>query len=79
MEEKETQGLSDVIAYAVNAEKTRQQGKAGTSEGEKIDDENEKVMEQYVSGVNCAPTTARSEMMAVKKRYGKDEGIMRLA
>ena len=35
MEEKETQGLSDVIAYAVNAEKTRQQGKAGTSEGEK--------------------------------------------
>ena len=76
MEEKETQGLSDVIAYAVNAEKTRQQGKAGASEGERIDDENEKVMEQYVSGVNCAPTTARSEMMAVKKRYGKDEGIM---
>ena len=76
MEEKETQGLSDVIAYAVNAEKTRQRGKAGTSEAEKIDDENEKVMEQYVSGVNCAPTTARSEMMAVKKRYGKDEGIM---
>lgn len=76
MGEKETQGLSDVIAYAVNAEKTRQRGKAGTSEAEKIDDENEKVMEQYVSGVNCAPTTARSEMMAVKKRYGKDEGIM---
>ncbi len=76
MGEKETQGLSDVIAYAVNAEKIRQRGKAGTSEAEKIDDENEKVMEQYVSGVNCAPTTARSEMMAVKKRYGKDEGIM---
>lgn len=75
MGEKETQGLSDVIAYAVNAEKTRQRGKAGTSEAGKIDDENEKVMEQYVSGVNCAPTTARSEMMAVKRRYGKDEGI----
>ena len=29
MEEKETQGLSDVIAYAVNAEKTRQKGNAG--------------------------------------------------
>jgi hypothetical protein len=76
MEEKETQGLSDVIAYAVNAEKTRQQGKTGTPEEGGIDDEGEKVMEQYVSGVNCTPTTARSEMMAVKKRYGKDEGIM---
>lgn len=74
MGEKETQGLSDVIAYAVNAEKTRQRGRA--AEGEGIDDESEKVMEQYVSGVNCAPTTARSEMMAAKKRYGKEEGIM---
>ena len=35
-----------------------------------------KVMQQYVSGINCTPATARSEMMAVKKRYGKDEGIM---
>ena len=34
MEEKETQGLSDVIAYAVNAEKTRQQGNAGAADGE---------------------------------------------
>lgn len=74
MGEKETHGLSDVIAYAVNAEKTRRRETPEAAEG--IDDENEKVMEQYVSGVNCAPTTARSEMMAVKKRYGKDEGIM---
>lgn len=49
MEEKETQGLSDVIAYAVNAEKTRQRGKPEAAE-DVIDDENEKVMEQYVSG-----------------------------
>lgn len=76
MEDTETQGLSDVIAYAVNAEKTRQREKPGAAEGEGIDDESEKVMEQYVSGINCAPTTARSEMMAVKRRYGKDEGIM---
>ena len=75
MEETETQGLSDVIAYAVNAEKTRQRGKPEAAE-DVIDDENEKVMEQYVSGVNCAPTTARSEMMAVKKRFGKEEGIV---
>ena len=33
--------------------------------------EAEELMEQYVSGVNCAPTTAREEMIAVKKRFGK--------
>ena len=35
--------------------------------------EAEELMEQYVSGVNCAPTTAREEMIAVKKRFGKDD------
>ena len=71
--EGEEQSLSDVIAYAVNEEKTRRKGKKG--EGE-LASETEKVMQQYVSGINCTPATARSEMMAVKKRYGKDEGIM---
>ena len=71
--EGEVQSLSDVIAYAVNEEKTRRKGKKG--EGE-LASETEKVMQQYVSGINCTPATARSEMMAVKKRYGKDEGIM---
>ena len=33
-------------------------------------------MQQYVSGINCTPATARNEMMAVKKRYGKEEGIV---
>ena len=33
-------------------------------------------MEQYVSGINCAPTTAREEMIAVKKRFGKEGGIV---
>lgn len=79
MEESDTQSLSDVIAYAVSEEKTRREKKSGRDNQERtaeIDDEQENVMEQYVSGVNCTPTTARSEMMAVKKRYGKDEGIM---
>lgn len=76
MEEREAQGLSDVIAYAVNAEKTRQAEKADAQGDNGIDDESEAVMQQYVSGINCTPTTARSEMMAVKKRYGKDEGIV---
>lgn len=68
--EEEMQGLSDVIAYAVNLEKTRGKQK------NQIDDESEPIIQQYVSGVNCTPTTARAEMLAVKKRYGKDEGIM---
>lgn len=79
MQESDTQSLSDVIAYAVSEEKTKREKKSGRDNQERtaeIDDEQEKVMEQYVSGVNCTPTTARTEMMAVKKRYGKDEGIM---
>ena len=54
--EEESQGLSDVIAYAVDEEKTRLKKR-----GKEI------AMQQYVSGVNCAPATARGEMMAVKK------------
>ena len=35
--------------------------------------EAEELMEQYVSGVNCAPTTAREEMIAVKIRADRPE------
>ena len=71
--EKDSQGLSDVIAYAVDCEKTKRWIAGDDSS---LDDENEIVMKQYVSGINCTSSTARTEMMAVKKRYGKDEGIM---
>lgn len=71
MTDKEEQSLSDVIAYAVDQEKTN-----GKSDNLNIDNEDIPIMQQYVSGVNCTPMTARSEMLAVKKRYGKDEGIM---
>ena len=71
--EEKMQSLSDVIAYAVNAEKTRRKGKKGE---EGIVSETEQIMQQYVSGINCTPATARNEMIAVKKRYGKDEGIV---
>ena len=79
------QGLSDVIAYAVNEEKTRRKKTAGEKAGEKgrktgredeIADEGEALMEQYVSGINCAPATARMEMAAVKKKYGKEDGAV---
>ena len=33
-------------------------------------------MQRFVSGVNCSPTTARDEMIAVKKRFGKEEGTV---
>ena len=68
------QGLNDVITYAVNAEKTRR-GQSESMEME-LAGEAEELMEQYVSGVNCAPTTAREEMIAVKKRFGKEGGIV---
>lgn len=71
--EGEVQSLSDVIAYAVNEEKTRRKERIREEE---LVSETEQLMQQYVSGINCTPATARSEMMAVKKRYGKDHGIM---
>lgn len=66
-EERECESLADVIEYAVNPEKTKEIDVAN---------EQEIVIQQYVSGINCSPMTARMEMMAIKKRYGKDEGIM---
>ena len=43
--EEKMQSLSDVIAYAVNAEKTRRKGKKGE---EGIVSETEQIMQQYV-------------------------------
>lgn len=65
MTDSEMQGLFDVIRYAVNGEKTQ-----------KADDESSVVLQRFVSGVNCYPATARDEMLAVKKRFGKNEGVM---
>lgn len=62
--ERECQALDDVIAYAVNSRKTEQHK------------EDSDVLERFVSGVNCHPATARAEMMAVKKRFGKEDGTI---
>ena len=56
--------LDDVISYAVNSRKTEQHK------------EDSNVLERFVSGVNCHPATARAEMMAVKKRFGKENGTI---
>ena len=64
MADRECQGLDDVIAYAVNSTKTTQTV------------QEEEVVERFVSGVNCHPATARMEMMAVKRRFGKENGTV---
>ena len=65
LSEKQMQGLSDVISYAVNSQKTQ-----------KADNENAQVMQSFVSGINCHPNTARTEMLAVKRRFGKEDGTV---
>ncbi|MGF7018860.1 hypothetical protein M2145_002643 [Lachnospiraceae bacterium PF1-21] len=62
---RESQELSDVIEYAVNSEKTK-----GVASEDAV------VVQNFITGVNCYPATARDEMLAVKRRFGKDEGVM---
>lgn len=65
MAEQDGQELSDVIRYAVNSRKTQ-----------KADNEDCAVVHRFVSGINCSPSTARDEMLAVKKRFGKKDGTV---
>lgn len=60
-----TGGLEDVIQYAMNSSKTQ-----------KADEEQAEVLRNFVSGINCHPATAREEMLAVKKRFGKETGTV---
>ena len=69
---QERESLADVIAYAVDQEKTRRKDWGDDT----LDDEHEQVLQQYVSGINCATSTARMEMLAVKKRFGKEDGVI---
>lgn len=59
------EGLEDVLRYAVNSSKTQ-----------KSDDEDAEILHSFVSGINCHPSTARQEMSAVKKRFGKEGGVV---
>ena len=65
MAEQDGQELSDVIRYAVNSRKTQ-----------KADNEDCAVVHRFVSGINCSPSTARDEMLAVKKRFSKESGTV---
>ena len=65
MTHRQAQGLSDVIDYAVNSDKTQT-----------VDEERPEILHSFVSGVNCHPSTARDEMIVVKKRFGKEDGTV---
>ncbi len=65
MSEQDGQELSDVIRYAVNSEKTQE-----------TSSEDGAPLHRFVSGINCSPSTARDEMLAVKKRFGKENGTV---
>lgn len=64
LSDRQAQGLSDVIDYAANSGKTQ------------AIDEKSEVLRSLVSGVNCHPSTARDEMIAAKKRFGKEDGTV---
>ena len=64
MTDRQYQGLEDVISYAINSDKTQEIT------------ENIDVMERYVSGIHCNPSTARKQMMDVKYQYGKMDGTI---
>jgi hypothetical protein len=64
---KQEEWLTDVIAYATSSQKTQ---------GAAIHDEGAEVMRRFVSGVNCRPETARDEMQAVKRKFGKTDGVI---
>lgn len=64
--EKQAQTLLDVIDYAADPSKT----------DSAIHDENSETHQQFVTGINCLPATARDEMQAVKRRFGKEDGVI---
>lgn len=66
MTDEQTQGLSDVIYYAVQTKKTV----------ERTHDENVEIMQRFVTGVNCRVPIARQEMMAVKALFGKTDSVV---
>jgi len=66
MTEQQAQGLADVIEYASSAGKTAVQ--AG--------DEAALVMQQFVSGVNVSPVTARDSMLRTKREFDKMGGVV---
>lgn len=71
--------LGQVVNYAANPDKTtfspaELQGLRDVMNYATQDYKTEE--QRYVSGVNCFPEIARGEMMAVKRQFGKEDGII---
>ena len=64
MTAEQAQGLSDVIDYAAQTDKTQ------------LSDERAEIMRHFITGVGCRAETARDEMMAVKTHFGKTDGVV---
>lgn len=65
MTDAQAQSLTDVIEYAADGQKTEGSAREGGI-----------TVRRFVSGVNCYPGTAREEMMATKRRFGKEDGTV---
>lgn len=70
--------LGGVLDYAVNPEKTDLTNLLhyATQQRKTTVQEEGVPVKQLVTGIHCAPATARQEMQAVKKRFGKEKGVV---
>ena len=70
--------LGVVLDYAANPEKTDLTNllRYATQQRKTTVQEEGEPLRQLVTGIHCAPATARQEMQAVKKRFGKEKGVI---
>ena len=70
--------LGSVLDYAANPEKTDLMNLLhyATQQKKTTVQEEGSPVKQLVTGIHCAPATARREMQAVKKRFGKEKGVI---
>jgi hypothetical protein len=79
--------LGGVLDYAANPEKTKNLNfhrdmdlinllRYATQQRKTTSREEGAPVKQFVTGIHCDPTTARQEMQAVKKRFGKEKGVI---
>lgn len=70
--------LGGVLDYAANPEKTDLMSllRYATQQRKTTVQEEGVPVRQLVTGIHCAPATACREMRAVKKRFGKEKGVI---
>lgn len=70
--------LGGVLDYTANPEKTDLTNllRYATQQRKTVVQEEGVPVKQLVIGIHCAPATARQEMQAVKKRFGKEKGVI---